>query len=130
MLATISNFAFFLADANGASETTSGTTPTQPQGGGSLFGGGSSMLIIWVLIIAGMYFLMIAPQRKKQKAMQKMLSEMEAGDEVMTSSGIFGTIVNKKEDRFTLRIAEGVKIEIHKSAVQTVLKKGGQDVKA
>jgi len=129
MFATLTNFAFFLAQA-AAPEAAPASAPAQ-QGGGGLFGGGMmQMLLIYGLIIAAMYFLMFAPQRKKQKAMQKMISELDTGDEVMTTSGIFGTIANKKDDRFVLRIADGVKIEVAKSAVQTVIKKGGQDVKA
>jgi len=130
MLATLTNFALFLAQT-AAPDAAPAPAPAQ-QGGGGLFGGGgmTQMLVIYGLIIAAMYFLMFAPQRKKQKAMQKMISELDTGDEVMTTSGIFATIANKKDDRFVLRIADGVKIEVAKSAVQTVIKKGGQEVKA
>ena len=128
ILATLTNFAFFLTQAT-APAAAPASAPVQ--GGGGLFGGGGSMIwIFYILLFAGLYFLMIAPQRKKQKAMQKMISEIDTGDEVMTSSGIFGTIANKRDDRFVLRIADGVKIEVAKSAVQTVIKKGGHDVKA
>lgn len=64
-----------------------------------------------------MWFLIIAPQRKRQKAHDKMLTELKTGDNVMTSGGIFGTITNVKDDRFVLRIADNVKIEISKQSV-------------
>ena len=122
MIATLTNFALYLAQATppagGAADPA--PAPAQPQG---LFGGGGSMWLIMLLMFAAMYFLMIAPQRKKQKEMMKMMSELETGDEVMTTSGIFGTIANRKSDRFVLRIDDGVKIEIAKSAVQAVIKK-------
>jgi preprotein translocase subunit YajC len=76
-----------------------------------------------VLLFAAMYFLMIAPQRKKQKEHEKMLKALESGDEIVTTGGIFGVITNVKEDRFVVRIAENTKIEIGKGFVQTVLKK-------
>ncbi len=76
-----------------------------------------------ILLFAAMYFLMIAPQRKKQKEHEKMLKSLESGDEVVTTGGIYGVITNVKEDRFVLRIAENTKIEIGKAFVQTVAKK-------
>jgi preprotein translocase subunit YajC len=80
-----------------------------------------SQLIFFGLLFAAMYFLMIAPQRKKQKAHEKMLSELSTGDEVVTSGGIYGTITNVKEDRFVVRIAENTKIEVGKSFITTVV---------
>lgn len=76
-----------------------------------------------VLLFAAMYFLMIAPQRKKQKQHEAMLKSLESGDEVVTTGGIYGTITNVKEDRFVVRIADNTKIEIGKAFVQTVVSK-------
>ena len=87
---------------------------------------GSSALVQFlpmVLLFAAMYFLMIAPQRKKQKAHEAMLKSLESGDEVVTTGGIFGVITNVKEDRFIVRIAENTKIEVGKGFVQTVVNK-------
>jgi preprotein translocase subunit YajC len=78
-----------------------------------------------VLLFAAMYFLMIAPQRKKQKEHDRMLKSLESGDEVVTTGGIFGVITNVKDDRFVVRIADNTKIEIGKAFVQTVVKKSG-----
>ena len=78
-----------------------------------------------MLIFAAMYFLMIAPQRKKQKELQKMLAALDTGDEVITSGGIYGEITNKKEDRFVIRIADNTKIEVGKGFVTGVVKKAG-----
>ncbi len=92
-------------------------------GPGSLFGG---MLPI-ILLFAAMYFLMIAPQRKKQKAHEKMLSELASGDEVVTSGGIYGQITNVKDDRFVIRIADNTKVEVGKSFISVVVKKSGAE---
>lgn len=94
--------------------------------------GGQSMLpsmIMFGLMFAAMYFLLIAPQRKKQKEHEKMLAALVSGDEIVTSGGIYGVITNVKEDRFIIRIAENTKIEIGKGFVQTVLKKSSGDSK-
>ena len=88
-----------------------------PGGGGSGLGGFLPILIMF----AAMYFLLIAPQRKKQKQHQKMVSELASGAYVLTSGGIYGTITNVKDDRFVLRIAEGTKIEITKNSIASVI---------
>ncbi len=70
-----------------------------------------------VLLFGGMYFLLIAPQRKKQKEHEKMVKELKAGDEVMTASGIFGKVTSVKNDRIVVSIAENTKVEMNPSYV-------------
>ena len=84
-------------------------------------GGGfpKEMFFMWFLILGGMWFLLVAPQRKKQKKHQKLIEELASGDEIITASGIYGTITNVKDDRFVVRIAENTKVEIQKSFVQS-----------
>ncbi len=86
-------------------------------------GGGMTQLIFFGLLFAAMYFLMIAPQRKKQKAHEKMLAALGSGDEIVTTGGIFGTVTNVKDDRFVVRIADNTKIEIGKGFIHTVVNK-------
>ena len=87
--------------------------------------GGFGQIICLVLMFAAMYFLMIAPQRKKQKEHAKMLEALSTGDEVVTAGGIYGEITNKKDDRFVIRIAEGTKVEIGKAFIHALVKKAG-----
>ena len=62
-------------------------------------GGGLFMMIIYMVIIFGaMYFFAIRPQRKEQKRMTALLSTMEVGDTVVTSSGFYGTIIAVSEE--------------------------------
>lgn len=75
-------------------------------------------LITLVLLFAGMYFLLIAPQRQKEKAQQKLLSELKKGDEVLTIGGIIGTIEKLSDERATLRTGGNVVIEFQRSAIQ------------
>ena len=84
-----------------------------------------SMIIVWLLFIGGFYFLFIAPQKKKQKEHEKLVSTLQSGDEIVTTGGIFGTITNVKDDRFVVRVSDSTKIEIGKGFVQTVTKKQG-----
>ena len=86
--------------------------------------GMSTMIIFYALLMVGMYFLMIAPQRKKQKELERTIASLQSGDEVLTSSGIYGVITNVKEDRFVVRIAENTKVEVAKGSISTVVSKG------
>ncbi len=80
----------------------------------------SLMPIIVIFII--FYFLLIKPQKKAQADHRKMVSELKKNDEVITSGGIHGTIVNVKENSLVLRVDDNVKIEIQKNAVSTLKK--------
>lgn len=91
-------------------------------GGGP--GGIPLNLIIMGLLFVGMWFLLIAPQRKRQKEHAKMIEALQTGDEVMTNGGIYGTITNVKEDRFVIKIADNTKIEVNKSCIQAKLSSG------
>ncbi|MGC6424678.1 MAG: preprotein translocase subunit YajC [Lentimonas sp.] len=80
-------------------------------------GGGLEQLLPIVLLFVGMWFLVIAPQRKRQKAHDAMLAALKSGDEIVTSGGIYATITNVKDDRYVIRIADGTKVELGKSFV-------------
>ena len=81
----------------------------------------------WVpfaLIGALFYFVLIRPQSKEQKRRAAMLEGLKKGDEVMTSSGMFGTIAALDEARVTLEVAKGVRIEFSRAAVQGLATEG------
>ena len=85
-------------------------------------GGSYSSLILLVVLFAVMYFLMIRPQNKKDKAEKQMRNNLQVGDEIMTVGGIYGKIVRIREDRLTIASgAEKTKLEITKSAVSAKL---------
>lgn len=70
-----------------------------------------------ILIFIIFYFLLIRPQKTKEKEHRQMLSNLNKNDEVVTSGGIHGTIVNVKDKTVILRIDDNVKIEIEKSCI-------------
>ncbi len=64
-----------------------------------------------------MYAIIIYPQRKQQKEHQKMLSQVERGDQVVTSGGIHGKVTGISDDVLTVEIADRVRIKLNKSAI-------------
>lgn len=76
-----------------------------------------------VLIVVVMYFLMIRPQQKKQKAHRAMVDNLKAGDEIVTSGGMYGTVagVDDKKNTLWLKVSGDVKIRIERFAVARVL---------
>ena len=78
-----------------------------------------------ILIFIIFYFLLIRPQKSKEKEHQKMLNSLAKNDEVVTSSGIYGTIINVKDKTVILRIDDNVKIEIEKNCVAYIKKTQG-----
>ncbi len=76
------------------------------------------VLLPSVLIFLVFYFLMIRPQQKKQKEQKDMLANLKTGDQIITTGGLYGTIVKFGEDnRVKVRIAENVTVEIARSAI-------------
>jgi preprotein translocase subunit YajC len=80
-------------------------------------GGGMSMLLMMVALFAIMYFLMIAPQRKKQKKVNEFRNSLQKGDKVMTAGGIYGRIREVKDDHVLLEIDNNVTIKIDKNSI-------------
>ncbi len=81
------------------------------------------LLLVIVATFAIFYFILIRPQQKKQKQLQKMIEALKKGDRVMTSGGIFGSVVGIKDNILVLKIDENTKIEMIKSSVVSVVKK-------
>lgn len=75
-------------------------------------------LVILLLIPLAMYFLLIRPQRRRMREQQSLQRSIGIGDEVVTTSGIFGTISGVEDDRFWLEVDDDVQIQIAKAAVQ------------
>lgn len=83
------------------------------------------MLVPMILMFVVFYFIAIRPQRKRQQELQNQINSLKGGDSIVTSGGIHGVVSSLQERTLTLKIADGVKIKIEKSAVASVTKKGG-----
>lgn len=89
-------------------------------GAPGLFGSLGS-LPLFLLFIVAMYFLLFAPQQKKQKQWQATLAQIKIGDKITTAGGMRGTIVMLKDDAVILKIQpDNLKVEIVKTAIAAV----------
>ena len=79
--------------------------------------GGIFAFLPLVFILGIFYLIVFLPARRRQKKLQEMISNLKSGDKVVTSGGIYGTIVGFKGDRIQLRVAENVRIELSRNAV-------------
>ena len=86
------------------------------QGGLGALGG----LLPMILIIAVFYLLLIRPQQKRQRELQETISQLKAGDRIVTTGGVIGTITSVKDTSFLIRSAEKSILEIARSAVAGV----------
>lgn len=80
-------------------------------------------LLPMIVIFAAFYFLLIRPQQKKQKAHTALVSNLKAGDEVLTAGGILGVITGISEHYAIVKIADNTEIKIQKSSVAQVVPK-------
>jgi preprotein translocase subunit YajC len=94
-----------------------------PAAGGARQGSPQLLSTLFVLgsFILIFYFLLIRPQQKRQKDMQKMMGALKRGDRVLTSGGIYATVWDVKDDRVVVKLSEELKVEVAKSAIQAVV---------
>ena len=87
---------------------------------------GNAMILMYILIFFIFYFLLIRPQKKQQDEHKKMVAGLKKNDDVITSGGIYGTIVNVKEHTIILKIDDNVKVEVQKNSITTLKRKAGE----
>lgn len=106
----------------GIAYAASETAPASGQGG--LQGlGNYSFIILMVATIGIFYFLLIRPQKKKEKERTNMIAALQKGDKVITAGGMYGVIDGFKEgDIVIVKIAGNTKVEFSKSAIQSKAK--------
>ena len=85
---------------------------------------GITQFIPLILIFVIFYFFLIRPQQKRVKEHKSMVESLKRGDEVITSGGIIGVIDKTMEDdRISVDIGEGVKVQVIRSTITSLLKK-------
>ncbi len=97
----------------------------QAQAGGAASFFASPIFMI-VLMFVIMYFFMIRPQRKQQKAIEAFRNSLSAGQQVVTSGGVYGTVKEINNNIVVLEIAPSVKIKIDKSSVYADMSSNAQ----
>ena len=85
-----------------------------------------AQLIMIASIFLIFYFLLFKPQKKAQEEHKKMLAGLKKNDEVITSGGIHGTVMNVKDNSMTLKVDDNVKIEVQKSAIASLKRKSSE----
>lgn len=105
-----------------------------PQGGAGAAPQSGAFMFVWLgLMVALFYFMLIRPQKRREKERQALLNAVKTGDRVLFAGGFLGVVANVKEKTLVVKIADGVKVEIVRGAVSQVLEKGdepGKDVPA
>ena len=77
--------------------------------------------IMMVILFAIMYFMMIRPQRRREKERKEMIANVKSGSRVLLTSGIIGQIMNVKEQTLVVRIADNTKVEVVRGAISQIL---------
>ena len=90
-------------------------------GGADLAGGGGTFTIVWlVIMVALFYFMLIRPQKKKEKADRQLRASLQAGDKIVTIGGFTGRILAVKDDEVTFETgAAKTRLTVKKWAIQT-----------
>ena len=93
-----------------------------PGAGGDSSGNLISTIVMFGAIFVIFYFMIIRPQQKRAKEREKMLSNIEKGDKIVTSGGLHATIAGIDEKKVLLEVADKVKLKFERSAVAQILK--------
>ena len=117
MLAKLLGITVAYAEAAPAAGTNAAGAEMGAAGGAQLI----SMLVSMVLMVAVFYFLLIRPQRKKDKKVKEMLAALKSGDRICTIGGIYGTITKIKDDTITIAVgSERTEMVLARWAIRNV----------
>ena len=85
--------------------------------------GGSPLVqvIPFVLILAIFYFVILLPGKRKQQKVQEFLDNLKENDRVVTTSGLYGTVVGLTDNTMTLKVADQVKLDFDRSALARIV---------
>ena len=86
-----------------------------------------SSLIIFLPLILIMYFVMIRPQQRKMREHQQLLSNLDVGDDIVTSAGIYGRVSDLDGDTLFLQVSDSVELKVTMESVAGIVHYGGED---
>ena len=84
-------------------------------------------LLIFPLLLGAMYFLMIRPQQKRVREQQELVDNLEVGDEVLTTAGLYGTVTLIDGQVMLLEVADGLEVRMAKQAVSQLVTYDDED---
>jgi len=84
-------------------------------------GGLTQFLLLFAPLFAIWYFLVIRPQQQQRRKTQEMLSNLKTGDRVVTSGGLYGTIISFRNGVVQLQVASQVKVDVSRSAITGIV---------
>jgi preprotein translocase subunit YajC len=96
-----------------------------PGSGGGNGGGILSVLPLMIGMFAIMYFLIIRPQQKQRRERESLLRAIKKGDRVVTTGGLYGTVVGLSEHTVTLKVADQVKLDFERGAIGRIVPVAG-----
>ncbi len=82
------------------------------------------MFAILAVTVGIFYFMIIRPQQRKQKETEAMLASIRKGDRVLTTGGIYGTVIGVKDDVVVLKVADEIKMEFSRQSVVLIKERG------
>lgn len=90
-----------------------------PAGQGAQQGGAGGLMSLapFLIMLVIMYFILIRPQQKKAKEHKQFLANLKRGDKILTGAGFYGEIVEVRDDRFKVKLAEGLVVELNRNYV-------------
>ena len=88
---------------------------------GQFFAGPMSFPLMMALMFGILYFMVIRPQSTERKKLEKAIAALKKGDKVVTTSGIFATVLSIDNDKAVLKIADDVKVEFARSAIAAIV---------
>jgi preprotein translocase subunit YajC len=91
---------------------------------------GSAGLLLIVVAFLFLYFILVRPQKRRQLQQQRMLNELQIGDEVVTAGGIYGEITGLDDGDVTVRIAPALEVRVARRAIAGVTSREGAELEA
>jgi preprotein translocase subunit YajC len=83
--------------------------------------------IYLVILVAAFYFLIVRPQRRNAMVRRQLLNAVEVGDEIVTSGGVYGTVLAIEDETLDVEIAQGVVVKVARGAVAARITAGTDD---